>query len=205
MVMDLFERLLYVAIGGVLGFILGVIVTYLHEIKEELDEVDHILKDQGHIENDETGAVSWGFFKKYYMLIIVILVAYAAFASQNASNHSNDNAAQLKALVVKQDRISSCNKEFLGKLLNAVNERTASNQAQIQANVALQAAQAKFFGLIIRKPPPNPDEGAAAAQKYFGALNDFLETSKTSAKTVAKNPYPQKKSFTACINKKENP
>lgn len=213
--MDLIERCIFMTIGGVIGFILGVIVTRLREIKEELDEVDHLLKDKL---KEEEGALSvrglGAILQKWAVPLVVLLVAYSAFASQKASNKTDDTADQLNnvvmaqgKLVTSQGQVAFCNRQFLNKTIVALNERATFTAATTKSNVDLQAEQARFFGLLLERPPQTEREKEAAAQRYNHALQDFLALSKSALQKVVENDFPTSDEFSDCLinNKKENP
>lgn len=102
--MDLIERAVYLAIGGVLGFILGYIVARLSEIKEELDEVDHIVKYELKHQRNEEGAFRFPQGRQVVLLLVVLLVAYSAFLSQKASNDIKKQAKEDIAKVEAQTK-----------------------------------------------------------------------------------------------------
>lgn len=82
--MNISDRVLYLAIGGLIGFILGYIVRSLRGIETELEETEkkHKKHDDGRISGDLVNRVA--------VFLVVCLTAFAAFRSQSASNKSDD-------------------------------------------------------------------------------------------------------------------
>lgn len=99
--MDLGDALGWLALGCLIGFVLGYVTRTLqdvlgkvddvdekvHEIKVELDEVDDLVKNRNcPIVRDDEGALKWLTAANVALFIVVMLTAYAAFVSQQASN-----------------------------------------------------------------------------------------------------------------------
>jgi hypothetical protein len=144
------------------------------------------------------------------LFLVVALSVLASFQSQVVSNHqkeiSNHQAAQDKRdheTQMRIVRITTCNSQFLGKLIVALNERTTYSTAQANANVTLQEGQLKvlLFGLTI--PPPTAEQGKAAVDEYLQKLHDYIDlATKTAGKTL-NNPYPTLEEFTSCVDKNQ--
>lgn len=194
------DRLIYFILGCAVGAIVGYIVASLRYIREELDEVDNIVKHNGHRDDppegetrsrDERGAMKLS-GSQVAILFVVLLTAWAAFASQKASHEAKTAQNSLAA-------VSDCNRVYLQKTIVALNERTTYTQESTKANVELQKSQATFFGILLHKPPYSQRKQNAAAQVYFAALNHFIDISEKSAQKVAQNPFPTDEELASCL------
>lgn len=195
--MDLIERAIFFTIGGGLGFILGYIVARLREIKEEVDQVLDIEKSKPRV-RDERGFTRFPFVADIMLLSVIVLVVYAAFASQRASN-------EVVAAQESIETVTECNQEFLAQLLIAVNERTTFTADQARANIELQKSQSQFLSILLANPPKSDAVRAQALRDYFASLTDFIEVNSNAARKAEENPYPTIEAFNACLEeKKEN-
>jgi len=186
------ERLEWLILGCLIGFVLGYIVRTLRDIKEELDEVDEIVKQDHHIENKERGSIHAPTMAGAMLIVVVLITVWAAFASQKASN-------EVKATQDQLARVTSCNKDYLSKTISTINARTRYSQRQAISNVQLQKSQARFIGLLLHDPPPDESTSRAAFLEYFNDLQAFLNTSTDTANVVEQNPYPTSAELDACI------
>jgi hypothetical protein len=191
--MDWSERLEWLILGCIIGFIMGYIVRTLREIKDELDEVDEIVKENHGLPKSEHGRIHPPTAAGIALIIVVGLSVWASFASQKAANDSQSIQDQLS-------HISQCNKDYLSKTISVINARTRYSQRQAVANVELQKSQARFIALILHKPPLPERKIRAAFTEYFQDLNTFLNTSSNTANVVDNNPYPTADELDACIN-----
>lgn len=192
------ERLIYLAIGGAIGFVLGYMVRSLRRIDARLEGVEKIKKPP-----NDAGFVRNPIILDIVLLLVVLMTAWAAVSSQLNSNKLADAQHTIATNQVRQDRLTSCTSTFLSETIVALNERTTYTQEQADANVQLQKAQAQFLGLLFRKQPPvTREESYAAAQKYFNALTSFIEVNAKSNNKVSSNPYPTNDEFRACIDHK---
>lgn len=195
------DRLSLFLLGCLIGSVVGYIVRLLQEMKAEIHEVDdkfdHINPPQDH---NEKGFLRYPVVANVTLAVVLILVVWAAFASQKASNDAEDALAQL---AVQQDRsahIVLCTKETLSLALIALNERTTYSSAQAKSNVELQRAQAKMLGILAHIPPYPELKRAEAIQDYFAALDNFFTLSEKSNQKVEENDYPSIEDFEACID-----
>ena len=199
--MDFNERLGWLILGGLVGFVLGYIVRSLRVIKEdvgaikdEVDEIDEIVKEKREHRRADDGFMHVRILRDVILLAVVIVVAWSAFASQKASN-------DVKAQQDRIDQITVCNSEFLARTIRILNIRTDAVQARADANYELQKAQAKFFKLLLEIPPLPEADQRQAAEEYVEALNTFVRVSKqTKAQGVA-TPYPTNEELQACLNR----
>lgn len=122
---------------------------------------------------------------------VVVLTAYAAFTSQAASNRVLD-------LQSSRDAETSCISRVLFTTIQALNQRTQFTTAQALANSDLQRKQAAFISVVLR-PEHTPQEGKAALQQYFRALQHFNRLIDKSVSQAIQNPYPEPTDFTNCL------
>lgn len=187
------ERIGWMLLGMAVGFIAGYIVRSLrelredvHHVKEELHEVDGIVKHKLGERNGDEGFMSNRYVADIAMIVVMIIVVAAALLSQKASNDVHTS--------------TGCTREFLEKTIVALNERTEFAGAQAKANIELQRAQQDFFELLLRKPPETEARRSAAAQDYLANLNKFIELNTKTADKVTKNPYPTSEQLQDCLN-----
>lgn len=185
--MELSDRIGWLIFGMIIGFVLGYIVARLREIEEKVATVDeHVIEAQ---HKDERGAMS---LANAMLLIVVLVVAFSAFASQRASNNVKENQENIVTVAV-------CNQEFLAKILVAVNERTSANADQLKSNVALQRSQSQFLTILLADPPETEAAQKEALRRYFDDLNDFIEVNGETMRAARENPYPTVEEYMDCL------
>lgn len=187
--MGLDDRLGWLLLGCIIGFALGYIVRYLQEIKEELDEVDRVVKKN----HNEDGFVRNPIVMDIALLFVVVLTVYAAFSSQQASN-------DVQASQDRIARITFCNQQYLSKTIQALNERTTYTQDQARANVDLQRAQGRFIGILLKNPPVADREVKDALTNYFTALTTFVTVNSKADAKVDTYPYPTNDELQNCLD-----
>lgn len=194
------DRLQSLLLGMVIGFVLGYLVRLVRDIKEELDEVDDIVKrelgpngrDHAQRDRGEGGFMRIPWAANTAILLVVGLTAYASFVSQKASNDSQKS----------QDRIETvtyCNLAVTAEALNALNERSTFTKRQVDANISLQTDFAKFFNLLLHQPPYSEKRRFAASHDFQGSLNNFVRLSKKTKTKVVNNPFPTAEDLRKCI------
>ncbi len=196
--MDFPSRLGWMILGCMIGFFAGYVVRYLQDMKEELDEVDGIVKNElgkraSDKDKDDRGFVRNDLFKDVMLLIVVIVTVWAAVVSSIASGNVKDTQKE-------QKRITVCNQVFLGKTVKALNERSEFTIAQAQANVDLQKAQAKFLTLLMHQPPYSQERRSQAASDYVTTLTNFVTVSGKSAQKAQLYPYPTDSELDRCYD-----
>lgn len=201
--MELHETIWHILLGVSIGYILGRFHSYLREIKEELDEVDDIVKGQR--AQDEKGIVQHRIALNVALAVVVLLSLWASISSQIQSDDLQDTNSDLKtAQADLKDaqsaikRIGVCNQVSLTQLVQALNERVGYTQGRADADVALTKSEAKFWTLILTEPPPSPEEGRAALEKYLGLINDFVKASAEAKIKGNEFPYPTEEELKAC-------
>jgi len=198
--MGLPDRIGWMLLGCAIGFFAGYVVRYLQDLKEELDEVDGIVKKElgsrasDKEDNKQDGFVRNDLFKDVMLLVVVIVTVWAAIASAHASGVVADQQDE-------QQLVTDCNKEYLTKTVKALNERTSFTVAAAASNVKLQKAQADFFALLLRRPPESVSVQEKAAQDYLKALQDFVAVSEKTRVKAEQFPYPTDKQLNACYQK----
>ena len=167
--MDLSERLSWFIAGCVLGVVIGYIIRDIRDIKEEVDEVDGLVKRKlGEREDD--GFMNMRYVRDIAVLLVVIMTAWAAVASQKASNDVKEQQA-------RTDQVVICTSEYLAQTIRALNLRTDAVQNRADANLELQKAQSAFFQLLLEIPPLPETDRREAAEKYVASLEHFVEVS----------------------------
>jgi hypothetical protein len=185
--MGLDERLFYLIVGCIIGFIIGWFSRSIHNIEEKVTEVDDIIKK----DHDEAG-------------FIRLLTALSSFQSQKVSNDVRSNSEQDRKTQERISRITTCNSQFLGRTILALNERTEFSTDQARANVALQKEQLRLLTIALTIPPPNAADGQAAVDRYLSKLNRYVELATKTAQKTATTKYPTLDDFTNCVeNNKE--
>lgn len=184
------ERIGWMLLGMAVGFIAGYIVRALrelkedvHDIKEELDEVDHIVK--GNVHNDD-GFMSNRLVADIMMVTVLVMVLISTVVSIKASRTVEANA--------------DCSLDIFEKTIVALNERTEYSGDQATANVNLQQDQKDFFALLLKKPPEPEAKRSQAAQDYLDSLEKFVDLSSKTAVKVDNYPYPTNKELQACLS-----
>ena len=209
--MGLDERVFYLVLGILIGFVLGYFTHKLQNIEEKVEEVDMIVKkDRG-----EGGFIrfpSWSSIKRWFskidikhvaLFIVVLLSAAASFQSQIVSNKIERNSAEDQKTQERIVRILTCNSSFLGKTIVALNERTTYSADQADANVKLQKEQLRLLTFALTVPPPSARDGRKAVDRYFKTLNNYVDLASKTASKQLKNAYPTSEEFTSCVNAKE--
>jgi hypothetical protein len=190
------DRISYLLFGMLIGFVLGRLTRLERmskDIKEELDEVDEILNGEKHQKNkDEGGFIKTSRAGGFALLIVILLVAWASFASQRASNNSQDNQDRLETLV-------TCNSQILNRMVDATNDRTTYSAEQIKSNVDLQTSFSHLLAILLHQPPYGVARQSQAAVNYYSDLQNFLNVSKKSVIQVNRNPYPERDALAICV------
>lgn len=189
--MSLDDRLGWLVLGMAIGFVFGYIVRSLREIKEELDEVDAKISESKR-KRGEDGFMRYPYVADIAYLLVVAVVAWAAFASQKASNDVKNTQDQLAT-------VTHCNQVYLGAFLEAVDERTSAGQKAVQSNVDLQRSWYEFVRFQLHMPPYPEGEQRDKANEYAKNLKSFLDVSDQSREKVVQNPYPTEDELRKCI------
>lgn len=190
---DLLDRLIWLSLGMVLGFVLGLIVATLRELKEEVSAIDEIVRTE-HGRN-ETGFMRYPVIADFMLIVVLVIVVAGAFSAQNASNKTDQNQAEIS-------KITDCNQEFLTGTIEALNERTTYTQVQATRNIELQEAQSRFLAILLDQPPPSDRQVRDSLSTYFNALNDFVDINAKTRMKADEFPYPTTQDYESCIEEK---
>jgi hypothetical protein len=189
------DRLGYLFLGMIIGFVLGYLVRLTREIKEELDEVDEIVKKEfgnSPHDRDQGGFMRVPWTANIAVLLVVVLTAYASFVSQKTSN-------TVKATQETQTLTIYCTEKVLDEAIKVLNERTVYSGAQSAANIDLQKDFSRFFNLILHQPPYSSKKRLQAALDYQESLNTFLALTTKQREKAENNPFPAVKELDRCL------
>ena len=186
--MDFNDRLFYILLGSLIGFVAGYVVRTLQDIRDEMRSMNTNLRR----DRNEDGLLRYPVFANTLLFLVVVLTAYSAWASQHASNEVERTQARISA-------ITQCNNDILSATVAALNERTTYTRNQSDANVDLQMAQAETLRILLREPPSPELEQEAAAQEYFAALLRFVETSNKARANAERTDYPTVDQLQKCL------
>lgn len=199
--MDFNERLGWLIVGGLVGFVLGYIVRSLRVIKEdvvaikdEVDEIDNIVKEKRQQTRADDGFMHVRYLRDIALLIALLVTLWAALASSKASNDVKDQQD-------RSDQVVICTSEYLARTIRVLNIRTTSVQDRADANLELQKAQAKFFQLLLKIPPLPEVDRRQAAEEYVKALQHFVVVSDRTKQTGVAIPYPTNAEFQTCLTR----
>jgi len=191
------DRLLALFVGLSIGFVLGYLTRLMQgmkEIKEELDEVDTIVKENlgNHHEGNESGFMRYPWVANFAVLVIVAITAWAAIVSQKASNDVQASQDRIEEVVV-------CLQTTLADVLESLNERGTYTTEVASANIDLQQAQSDLFDILRHKPPYSEERRQKAGRDYYQALQRFLEVAQKNRGKLVTNPLPTVQDFTTCL------
>lgn len=196
--MDLAERVILLVVGGGFGFILGLIVARLQDIKNEVDEVLTLEKERHDVSNnphetDERGSAITGYLPHITLLVVVLITVFAALSSQRSSNNVEDTQDSIEA-------VTMCNQRFLGQLLYTVNERTTFSADQAKANIELQKVQSRYITTLLANPPESVESKTYALKEYYDKLTNYISVNSQAAKKLEENQYPTIDQFNSCVD-----
>lgn len=209
--MDFDDRLVLFILGCLIGSVVGYIVRLLQETREKINVVDEHVQDTHHDPHNERGFITPAFFKKNWLVLLLVAVAaWAAFTTQSVNNNFKSQQddlkvaqADLKSTQDRLDHVVSCTSFILTKAITALNERTTYSGAQADANIELQKAQAEMLDILTHEPPYSDAKKEAALQAYLEAQDRFFELSEKSEIKVDQNDYPTEAEFVACLDSPE--
>lgn len=148
--MDFSDRMEWLFLGCLIGFVVGYIVRSLREIKATVDEVDDIVKQN----KDEHGALSWKTASNLSLFLVVALTVWAAFVSQKASNDVEES--------YQRDTIARCE---------------SSQDVRVVQRATVDAIYTLATGSIQRdaNSPPLTDKEVVLYNAYIDRVNKFRE------------------------------
>lgn len=177
--MNLTERLEWLLIGCVIGFVFGCFVCFLRKLDERSRGATSGRKERV---RNEAGFMRHPYVADIAMVIALALTVFAAFSAQQTNN--------------KLENVSNCNKEFLSKQIVASTTRTEFLKTQLDSNVALQKDQSSFLRTILDQNATDKEE-IDATRAYLGSLDHFLEV---AARSNTLQPYPNVDDLQACLD-----
>lgn len=196
------DRLSLFIIGCVLGFAFGYLTRSLREIKEELDEVDEILKKRQEEDlikkakrkKNENGFTRYPLVADIALLLVIAVTVWAAVESQRASNDVKEQQDKLEKVV-------SCVQRVTADTVDTLNKVTEPSRLQASNNVRLQKAQAKFVKTILGPPPASDKEGTRAFKEYYDALGVYVASGNKYKERADQNPYPKTGAINTCLER----
>lgn len=200
--MELYETIFHVLLGVGIGYVLGRFHSYLREIKEELDEVDDIVK-----RHDESGFMRNPIMADIAVLLAIAICVWAAFSTNSTNNKlennlKEDQVQQAELLKAQEaiERLSICNQTYLTQTVVALNERTEYAQNRADANVKVVKSESKFWRFLLVEPPPSDEEGRAALERYLVLIDEFVEASERAKNNVVLHPFPTDEDLKSCYD-----
>lgn len=198
------DRLTWLLIGVVIGFFAGYVTRTLREIKEEVHEVDEIVKSEWHEKHDEAGALSPTFWPNVIMILVVVITFWAAVQSQIAANKVTSTQADLITTQKQLGNVVSCNKKLLTQALDVLNARTRVSEEAAKANLQLQKSQGLMFDVLLHIPPYEADRQTRSVQVYAEALKKFIDAGGAVEYSTKVNRFPKAEDLSDCIEDKKN-
>lgn len=183
------DRMIFMALGCIMGFVLGLLIKVdreakeaCREVREVHEEVHELLEHEKHKDEKEDGTTV---IQTITFVLCALLIGYATVASQLAVNKSNHQA--------------DCTQTTVVDVLNILGERSTYTVDQVQANKELQEAQADFISLVLR-PRSTFEQRREALSEYFDALNEFTKYASAAATKASNFPIPKSKGYKECLN-----
>lgn len=196
--MDWSDRLLWLAIGCALGYI----IRTLQDIKKEVHEVDTIVKH----EKDDAGLARFPVILNILIVSVFLMTVYSVvrveMSYQKSDAAVSDLQTQQKENEAQNDRIEAiakCTLSFTSQTIRALNERTEFTQAAANANSLVLREQAKFLRVVLIIPPVTEEESRAALESYFDRLRRYNRVAELQRQQVAENPYPTNEELATCL------
>lgn len=222
--MDLNDRVFYVILGCVIGFFLGYFVRLIqdvgkiqkamtlvgaevHDMKEEVDEINIDMKDRRR--RNEDGFMRVPLIADLLVVLVLSLTFWAAYTTGETNNHLEKAVSDIQAVqdtAAKQDkrieRISQCTLQFTSKTLTALNQRTTYSVDLAQANIEVLQAQADFLKIVLIIPPVSPTDSRAALQVYVTALDQFNNIAEKNKDKITTYEFPTNEELAQCLGVK---
>lgn len=209
--MDWSDRLLWLAIGGAIGYF----VRTLQDIKREVHEVDEIVTRR---ERDESGFARFPLILDAALIILFSLTIWSAFRVEISVDRANEAVAELQreeARDALQDEriatISACTLESQSKTIRALNERTSYTSEQLKSNVAVLATQLRFLEIVLVIPPVSEQIQRESLEAYVQHVDEFIRVADRTERKTDRFDYPTNQELSECLREnltdpiKENP
>lgn len=197
--MGLDDRVAYLILGCFIGFVLGYIARTLQTLADRVDEVDKTVKKR-----DEGGFVRNPIMLDVVLLFVVGLTAWAAIASQIASNKSNDTSDTVIQIQKDMAKNQACTTQVLFDVVTAANDRTTYSADQADANIKAWQAQ---LNLLTKSQDPSLSRAQQINlyQTYTSQVQRYLELAVKARDQAQNHPYPTVEDLTGCLQKKDQP
>lgn len=187
------DRFIFMSIGCVIGLVLGWMSRTMRYARQARDDsrvaaerVEQIMKSK-----EESGKVN---INQVALILVVLLVAFSAFASGVASTRVKSNQEDIK-------QSQACSENILSNVIRTLNERTSYSS---EVNRADQAQNEMLLDLArTLSGNPGKDEVVEAVNSYSKKLKKYLNTIKKSQETREDNPYPEVDDYRECLDKEE--
>lgn len=194
--MTIDERIGWLLVGCMVGFILG----YCVRILENVSEHDRIrLNTQQRVNarlEDERGVLHTRLYGNIALLMVVAITIWAAVVSQQASN-------DVRELQKRNAQIILCNQNVVIEALDVLNERTMFTSNHWEANLELQVAHSNMLEIVLREQPLSPGTYTRESKLYLEKLTTFIDTTEKANANRATKPYPSADDIKLCVDQIE--
>lgn len=138
--MELGERIGWMLLGMAVGFVLGFIVARLREIKEEVHEIDTIVKESR--KRNDRGFMRFPLVADALYFLVLMIVVWGALAAQKAANQAEGT--------------QECIKQFNARQGFALNNRDEAIKAGTQAEIDLWTTYNDLYQAAKQRPKEIP-------------------------------------------------
>lgn len=176
--MELSERFGWLILGGAVGFVLGYIVARLREIGEEVAKID---ENTSYKRNESGFAMT-----TLAVPVVVLITAFAAFASARVSNQLDHTVTCITQYNVHQG-------EALSSRDSAIKEGT-------QSEIDLWTKYAHLYAQAKSDPSKVPQAQEALSRAIMSHRDALIETQATRFQ----NPYPNPDVLKDCKENAQN-
>lgn len=174
--MDLLERVILIAIGIGIGFVLGYITSQLRKIEEDVTEV----LDIEHHKKDEQGSLRRPTVAQFGLFLVLVLTVWAAF-----------QAGQTNANL---DRTVTCVVDYNKDQGDALNGRDKANKDSTQSEIDLWTSYEKLYKLATTDPSKTEQVQEQLNDDIIKHRDELLKIQETRES----NPYPDPDFVTTC-------
>jgi hypothetical protein len=192
------DRSIFLGVGCVIGFFLGRMKISLDDTREDVHRLMEDKQGREH-DKDEAGGVSIrSLLSNIVLALVVLLVAFGAIKTNQASNRSDEAVAELRQSKQRGDAENQCVSATLFTMARALNERTTYSTEQANANIALQNAQLNFIQVLL-SPSKTDSDARIALSRYYESLQKFRDLVGKSAAKASVYQYPTPDQFADCL------
>lgn len=145
--MGLEDRLVWMAVGCFIGFVLGYIVRSLRDIHEKVNHVDQFFPDGDSVESSKWDRNEGGFMRHpkiadIAMVLVIGLCVWAAFSTQKVNNHLNT--------------VLTCITKYNSHEGTALESRDSKIKAGTQSEIELWGKYGKLYAEAKKDPSKIP-------------------------------------------------